>query len=202
MFSLAAGVLSVLAAGLVQSLFPPAKVQEGLGGLLFGVFIRVSLTEELSRLLCLYFVFLFYQSGKSFSSASGAGTLNTGASVYWAASGLVAGFGFAAAENIFYGLENPGLLLYRIFAAAPLHGACGARVGSSLFLIRSKPAAAGFLFFTAVLIHGIYDFFILNPGIPSFIPFLIAMAVLASSILSISHGFNAINWNNSEDYRN
>ena len=177
--SLAAGLLAVLAAGLSQSFFRPPDIQAGLGTLIFGVFVRISLVEELSRLLTLFLLFRFSYFRIPFPSAS--------KSFFGAPSGLAAGLGFAAGESIFYGLTDTGTMLLRIFTAAPLHASCGTRIGTALGIFHQKPLQATFLILTAVFIHGMYNFFILSPGIPWFLPGLIALSALGSSLLAMRH---------------
>jgi RsiW-degrading membrane proteinase PrsW (M82 family) len=168
--ALAAGVLSVLIAMLGQSFFTPLAAQDQGVFFLFGI-IRISLVEELSRLLSLFLLFRFSFARVSVPS-------------YGAPSGLAAGFGFAAAESIFYSLSDPVAALWRIFTAA-LHGACGARIGTALSLGRKKVPAAIVLVLTAVLIHTMYNFCILNSSLPSVLAALLAIAALASSLLAM-----------------
>jgi RsiW-degrading membrane proteinase PrsW (M82 family) len=104
------------------------------------------------------------------------------------AAGLVAGLGFAALEGAVYGASDAGIALLRIFTAAPLHGACGARVGAAAVMFRERTAQALFRFLSAAFIHGIYNFMILMPGFPSIIAVVIALSALVSSILGIRSG--------------
>ena len=184
---LAAGLLAVMAAGLAQSLFPLPNIYGGMGSILFSVFIRISLIEELSRLFTLFLLFRFHYSRIPLpaSSSTVPGAIH---SFFGAPSGLAAGLGFAAGESIFYGLTDLSTALLRLFTATPLHAACGARIGTALGIFRAAPLRAVFLIITAVLIHGMYNFLILNPGIPWFLPGLIALSAFASSLLSIKQG--------------
>ena len=174
LLAVAAGVLSVLAAGLVQIFFPfNLPDQSRMGELLFGIFVRVSLVEELSRVLTLALLFRFVPyMGTKDSPALGAPL------------GLAAGLGFGAGESIFYGISDPGITLLRVFTAA-LHGACGARIGSALAQVKNQPFTALSLFVTAVCIHGMYNFCILNPGVPWFFSAFIALSALSSSLVNI-----------------
>jgi RsiW-degrading membrane proteinase PrsW (M82 family) len=101
---------------------------------------------------------------------------------------MAAGLGFAAAENVFYSVSNPGAALWRIFPAA-LHAACGARIGTALSIGISpdkRQALAGIsIVFTAILIHAVYNFCLLNPRVPDFIPALLALTSLGSSVLTM-----------------
>jgi RsiW-degrading membrane proteinase PrsW (M82 family) len=154
--------------------------------LALGVF-RISLVEELSRLLCLYLLFRFCSFAR-IQAQAGSQT-----AFFGAPSGLAAGLGFAAAEGIFYSVSNPGAALWRIFArrifATALHAACGARIGTALSLLidsdRKQAPAAAVMILTAILIHAMYNFCILNPRVPSFLAALLALVFLASSLLTM-----------------
>ena len=184
--SVAAGVISVLIAGLAQGFMPlHLSGTSPLTGLLFGVFIRVSLIEELSRAFVLFLLFYFFPYSRiMFREKPGSKLLSGSVSFFGAPSGLAAGLGFAAGESIFYGIADPGIALMR-FSAAALHGACGIRVGTALGYLAKSRFYSVFIFLTAVLIHGIFNFCILNPGIPEFLPAFIAFAALASSLISV-----------------
>jgi RsiW-degrading membrane proteinase PrsW (M82 family) len=180
LFSLAAGLISVLAAILIQSFFDPLAQGNGPGPVIFGIFIRIALVEELSRILTLGPLIGRYgrQSGFGDNSQAASG-------VTASAMGMAAGLGFAVVESALYSTASPGIALLRAFTAAPLHAACGARVGASIGFARSQPFRSAFLFVTAVLIHGMYDFFIIYPGIPSFLSVFIALSALGASILQL-----------------
>ena len=182
------GIISVFIAGLAQNLFPLHISDNGMADLLFGVFIRVSLTEELTRTVMLFLVFNFFPFVKIMYYRQ---TVNPGdlePVFFGAPSGLAAGLGFAAGESIFYGLPDFRIALLRIVTAAPLHAACGARIGSALGMVKKQPVSAFVLFFSAFFIHGMYNFCIENPGLPRFFPAFIAFAALISSILNIYYG--------------
>ena len=192
LLSIAAGLLAVSAAGLGQSFFPPPDTRGDIGVVLFSVFIRISLIEESSRFLTLFCLFHFCPYARivpPFSSVPLAERQaeHRGVSFFGTPSGLVAGLGFAVGESIFYGLTDPGVVLLRLITAVPLHAACGARIGTALGVLRRAPLRASFLIIAAVFIHGIYNFFILTPGIPWFLPAFIALTALISSILSLRH---------------
>jgi RsiW-degrading membrane proteinase PrsW (M82 family) len=206
LFSIAAGLVSVLVAILIQSLFPPPGTGAGSpGSVLFGIFIRIALVEELSRILTLGPLIGVYRRklrvqesklpGADGIRPSGFDDDSRFAGGFMAsAMGLAAGLGFAVVESALYAAASPGIALLRAFTAAPLHGACGARVGASIGFVRSRPFHSAVLFVTAVLIHGMYDFFIIYPGIPSFLSVFIALSALGASILTLRYeenkGFN------------
>jgi RsiW-degrading membrane proteinase PrsW (M82 family) len=104
------------------------------------------------------------------------------------AAGLVAGLGFSLLENAVYGTSDTSVVLLRIFTAAPLHAACGARVGSAAVLFRVRPIQGFVRFITAVAIHGFYNFMVIKPGISSIAAILIALSAAASSVISIHGG--------------
>jgi RsiW-degrading membrane proteinase PrsW (M82 family) len=182
--ALGAGVFTVVIAALGHGFFVPLREQDGVGALALGVF-RISLVEEMSRLLCLYLLFRFCSIARIPAGSQTA--------FFGAPSGLAAGLGFAAAEGIFYSVSNPGAALWRIFArrifATALHAACGARIGTALSLLidtdRKQAPAAAVMILTAMLIHAMYNFCILNPRVPSFLAALLALFFLASSLLTM-----------------
>ena len=189
LLSVLAGVLTVLAAGLIQFVFPLDLSGQGqMKDLLFGVFIRVSLVEESSRVMVLFLLFYFIPYSKIIIKNEALPVSeNREVFFFGAPSGLVAGLGFAAGENIFYGLVNPGAVFLRFFTAV-LHGACGARIGAGLCQVRRQPLRAFSQFFSAVLIHGTYNFCVLNPGIPWFLSIFISLSALFSSLTSVYFG--------------
>jgi len=139
------------------------------------IFIRIALTEELSRFLILLILFtvILRAAEKPISIMANA-------------AGLVAGLGFAILESAVYGASNPGNALLRAFTAAPLHGACGSRVGSSVVLMREHPVQGILRFLSAVALHGAYNFMLNIPGrFPPIAAVLIAISALVSAIQAI-----------------
>ena len=172
--SLLAGATSFFPALLLQEFVPE-------GGAL-SVYIR-AFTEELSRLLPLIILLLLF---RRFAAASNNG-FTTGT-----AAGLVAGLGFAILEGAVYSAANPDITLLRACTAAPLHGACGSRVGSAVVLFRENPARAITQFLFTVVIHGTYNTLLRIPGILSLIAaVLIALSAFASSVLTIRREMTA-----------
>jgi RsiW-degrading membrane proteinase PrsW (M82 family) len=168
LLSITAGIVSLLTAAFVQRFFSPK--QDGLGDLFLGVFVRIALVEELGRLAT--FIPL---------SAAANHTQNTDIS-FGAALGLVSGLGFAILENALHGIANLNITLLRAFTAAPLHGACGIRVGVAVFIFSKNPGKAFFYFFSAVLIHGAYNLIIVSPALPSALAIIIALSALLASL--------------------
>ena len=191
LFAFTAGVLALLAAGFIQSFFPAPDFHGRIEFVLFSVFIRISLVEEFSRFLALFILFYFFPNSRipipGFSSFASGHTEDPTPSFFGMPSGICAGLGFAAGESLFYGIADPAAAFLRVFTAAPLHAACGARIGSALGIYRKEPLRAAFLILAAVFIHGMYDFFILNPSIPWFLPCFLALSALISSLLSIRY---------------
>jgi RsiW-degrading membrane proteinase PrsW (M82 family) len=158
--------------------------------LFYHVFIRVAFTEEISRLFILS-IFFFVNSRIANASLNQPSWLDLKKGY---AVGLVAGLGFAILENAVYAASDTSILILRTVTAAPLHAACGSRVGAAAIMVRSNPIQAFFRLFTAVAIHGIYNFMSAIPGISSMAAVLIAITALTSSILSIRG-----NWSSEED---
>lgn len=210
------GAAAYFPALVLQSFFPPDFHMAGRLGMLADMFLPVALTEEFSRLVVLFIFFHFagkfdakQREGEAIHSAGSAGdtelSVSTAASdkapdpsgygilIYGSAAGLIAGFGFALLESAVFGAVNPGITLFRLFTAAPIHGACGARTGSAAMLLKKHPIQAFFRFLTAVMIHGIYNTLIVIPGFASIGAVLIAIFSLASSIMSIYGSMNLKN---------
>jgi RsiW-degrading membrane proteinase PrsW (M82 family) len=101
--------------------------------------------------------------------------------------GLIAGLGFAVIETAMYGVGDFRITLVRAVTAAPLHGACGARIGMAVSHLRDAPGLALVRFLYAVGIHGMYNFMIISPGIPLVFPILIAFTAFLSSIQLIRY---------------
>jgi RsiW-degrading membrane proteinase PrsW (M82 family) len=169
LLSLLAGALSLGLAAVLQSLFPETG-EARLGVLLAKIFVQIALTEELGRLVV--FSLLLSLARRMEPHPSG----------FAAITGLVAGLGFAVVETAMYGAGNFSIALVRAITAAPLHGACGARIGVAVFHIRDAPAKSLILFLYAVALHGMYNFMILSRGVPLFFPILIAFTALLSSL--------------------
>jgi RsiW-degrading membrane proteinase PrsW (M82 family) len=172
------GVLALLIAVLIQGLFPSSG-GNFTGGLFFKLFMRIALTEELGRFMVLLLLFrlrsFFYRSTQAESTPFSLGL----------ATGLLTGLGFAAMETASYGPANLGAALLRVFTAAPLHGACGVRNGAAAILCTRTPLRASLRFFSAVIIHGMYNFMVVRTGFYSIFAVLIAVTALASSIQEI-----------------
>ena len=171
--------------------------------LFYHIFIRIAFTEELGRLLMLllfFWVSRFFKLDKDFLHEPGMlSNEQTNLLSYLAvkkgtAAGLIAGLGFAILEGAVLAVSNTGVLLIRAVTAAPLHAACGARIGAAAKMLRSSPIQSILRIFTATAIHGIYNFMISLPGIPAVAAILVAFTALGSIIVSLRGG-----WSNSSD---
>lgn len=192
---LLAGAAAFFPALFLQRIFPSGDfASSGRTGLFMQVFIRIALSEELSRLLILSILFWLSRRIGAASAGNDAAdryqTISYSALMLGTAAGLVAGLGFAIIESAAYGASDAGVTLLRVFTSAPLHGACGARVGSAAIMFRRRPVQALFHFFSAVVIHGVYNTMIVLPRLPTIAAVLIALSALASSVLAIRSGLS------------
>jgi len=191
-FSLLAGAVTFFPALLLQNVFSTRSeifYAAGKWGLIAEIFVRIAFTEEFSRLILLIILFFTICRFNTARQRDSDLNVNISAGTMASASGLIAGLGFAILESAVYGASNPGNALLRTFTAAPLHGACGFRVGSSVAIFPESPVRAVFRFLSAVVIHGIYNFMLIIPGFfPSIAAILIAISALATSIIAIRSG--------------
>jgi len=199
--------LIVLLAG-AAAFFPALILQNRLGlyvpsagrwALFYQFFIRIAFTEELSRLLMLLIFFRFFDSVKSKDSAesesikrSSDQPLSFNIVKRGTAIGLVAGLGFAILETARLAADNSSLLLLllRAITTAPLHGACGCRVGAAAVMLRTNLAQAILRILTATAIHGVFNLMVILPGLPSVAAVLIAISALVSAVLTIRGGWS------------
>jgi RsiW-degrading membrane proteinase PrsW (M82 family) len=167
-------LLALLLQGLIPVLSGPSISSLGnMGALLFNLFCRIAATEELSRFLIFMILFpLARITGKN-------------AILRGSAAGLAAGLGFALIENAYYGASDVGIALLRTVTAAPLHGACGARVGAAAAGLNDGPLLVTMRVLSAIAIHGMYNFMILGSGALAIMAILAALCAFISSILSI-----------------
>ena len=181
--SMTAGIVSLLAAALIQRFFPPER--DGLWHLFFGVFIRIALVEELSRIIALLPLFIAGNHIKKTCVSSETQHRQSTDISFGAALGLVSGLGFAIIESAFHGMSDISITLLRAFTAAPLHGACGIRAGIAVFTFTRNKSKAFLFFISAVLIHGAYNLMIVSPAIPSLLAIPVALAALLASLTYI-----------------
>ncbi|MDR0878897.1 MAG: PrsW family intramembrane metalloprotease [Treponema sp.] len=194
--ALLTGAAAIFPALFLQDVFSrlgeTLPVLSGRGNLLAAIFFPIAFTEEFSRLLTLLILFgffrLFDRKNPEADPFALADAKALKGNIQSSALGLAAGFGFAIIESAAYGAADIGAALLRAFTSAPLHGACGARIGSAAAILKKQPLAALLRFITAVAIHGMYNFMIIKPGFPAVIAVLIALSALGSSILVIRNG--------------
>jgi RsiW-degrading membrane proteinase PrsW (M82 family) len=185
LFVLLAGAAAFFPALILQDILNFSFSSRSRMELFYHVFFRIAFTEELSRMLMLFVLFLISGVFKNDSKES----LSWTSVKKGTAAGFVAGLGFALLENAVYAASDTSVLLLRAVTAAPLHAACGARVGSAAVLIRTNPIQALFRILAAIAIHGIYNFMAAIPGFSLIIALLIALTALGSSILTIRGGW-------------
>jgi RsiW-degrading membrane proteinase PrsW (M82 family) len=175
-WGLLGGALALLVAGFFQSLFPPLNNLD-LRSLFFRLMVQIALTEEAGRLMILLVLRLLLDR---FVKAPALPPENLGSAL-----GLLTGLGFAVIETATYGAADLRIALLRAFTAAPLHGACGSRVGVTVFSFRAAPLRGTFRFIAAVIIHGVYNFMVINPDMPVVFPILLVAASLFSALQTI-----------------
>ena len=193
LFALLAGAAAFFPALLLQAFFTFSSFPEGRLALFLQVFVRVAFTEELSRLLLL--MIFFWLTSRYNTDEEGGSAFDAVKSA--TAIGLVAGLGFAILESSRFAASdmNTGILLLRAFTAAPLHAACGSRIGAAAVMIRTNPVQAFMRILTATAIHGIYNFMVAMPGLPSIAALLIAFSALFTAVLTIHSAHNSGNEN-------
>jgi len=184
------GATAYFPALLMQGLSPQNYLLDGRLGLIIRIFFPIAFTEELSRLLVLL---VFFGIARKFDSAAHEPAFiyepgSYSSIAYGSAVGLIAGFGFAILESAALGASYSNIILFRLFSASPIHGACGARVGSAVVLFRTNPLQGIFRFLSAVVIHGIFNSMIIMPGFAPIAAVLISLFSLVSVILTIRNG--------------
>lgn len=99
--------------------------------------------------------------------------------------------GFAFAENLLYGFGNRFALILRAFTAVPLHASATGIMGYFLSIARfekdesKKRASRRKALFSAILIHGLYDFFLFSGSyflVFSIIVLLVSILVLKNLV--------------------
>ena len=80
--------------------------------------------------------------------------------------------GFAFAENLMYGLGDGAALILRAFTAVPLHATATGIMGYWFGMAKRNPSQAAPMmrkgFIAAVLVHGLYDFFLFTGTLLAF----------------------------------
>ena len=192
LFALLAGASAFFPALFLQDLLNFSLSTGVRAAFFYEFFVRIALTEELSRLLMLFIFFWIgsrIKTDDTLNPAPAFNTVNRGTAI-----GLVAGLGFAILESARYTADGMtvSIVLLRFFTAA-LHAACGSRIGAATILFRTNPGLAVLRILTATAIHGVYNFLVSIPGgIPSIGAILIAFSALATAIMTIRGSETAI----------
>lgn len=196
LLALLVGAAAIFPAIIFQNILYAYSPTSGRAALFYNFFFRIAFTEELSRLILL-FIFFWVTSLIS-ASKENSQPLSWGDIKMGAALGLTAGLGFAILENAIYTAAKMdiNLLLLRAVTAAPLHAACGSRVGSAAVMLRTNPVQSILRLLTAVAIHGIYNLMVTMPGFSVIMAILIAFSALITAILSIKGSWNEPNTEN------
>ena len=94
--------------------------------------------------------------------------------------GVTAAMGFALLENILYVIGSDDAMataLLRGFTAIPLHALAGGFIGLAIGRYRiENRGSVGSGFLLAVLFHGAYDWFLMDPRVPGW-PILLVLAI-------------------------
>ena len=189
LFALLAGAAAFFPALILQALLS-FSFQSGRTAIFFQHFIRIALSEEISRLLLLLIFFLISNritrnSGQLSDNPQPSFDIIKKAT----ATGLVAGLGFALLESAVYAAADIRVLPLRIIITAAVHGACGSRIGVAAVLLRTNPLQAIIRILTATAIHGIYNMLIIMPGFSPVAAILIAVSALFSAVVTIRGGW-------------
>ncbi|MDR2520930.1 MAG: PrsW family intramembrane metalloprotease, partial [Spirochaetaceae bacterium] len=143
----------------------------------FGLFIRGAFVEESGRLAVFLAVSAFIRRLESAVPPDVA-------LQRCAARGLVAALSFAALENVWYA-DGTAAALLRVFTAAPLHAACGARTARAAWIFPHEPLRAAALFFQTVILHGCYNFLVSGSGILPYAAPVLALTAFAAQALAL-----------------
>lgn len=143
-------------------------------------FFIVSLSEELSKF---FFLRVFAFRKKEFNEPFDG-------IVY----SVMISMGFATLENVIYSFSGGfSSTMLRMFTAVPLHASCAILMGYFVGLAKFRSAPALYMFLGvifAVMLHGIYDFFLFMNDIP-------ALAVVAFASLGGGVALSFISMNKS-----
>jgi RsiW-degrading membrane proteinase PrsW (M82 family) len=161
------GMVSIIPAWLLEQLwhnYAPLS-DDSLAGTLVFAFIGIALMEEVPK-------FLFLRIGfypRTFFDEPLDGIVYAG----------MIGMGFAMVENLLYAVEHGmGTTILRAFTAVPAHAVFAVLMGYYMGLAKFDRDNHALLMrkslLWAVLIHGLYDFFLIQ----NFVPGLIGLAIL------------------------
>jgi RsiW-degrading membrane proteinase PrsW (M82 family) len=175
LLALGAGFISLALAALLQAFIPTGR-SLSVGGFIYRIFFHIAFTEEFSRLVILV---LFLTAALHFKPRE---MTPEETAAYGALTGLIAGMGFAVLETAFYGAANFAVALIRAVTAAPLHGACGARIGFGAVTFRDAPGRAFGMLIYAAIIHGAYNFLLIASGRFAILAVIVALSALFAAL--------------------
>lgn len=166
------GMLSIIPAAIIELIFTAVGINENQGFFitLIYAFLIVAVAEE----SCKFFILKRYVYKKTDFNEPFDGIVYA----------VMISMGFATLENILYVVQSGiGTAVLRMFTAVPLHAVCAIFMG--YFVGRAKFSAnkARNLFmgvFLAVVVHGLYDFFLFQKDIPAL--WILSFLTLATSI--------------------
>ncbi|HNW69765.1 MAG TPA: PrsW family glutamic-type intramembrane protease [Bacteroidales bacterium] len=166
------GVLSIIPAAIIELAFGAMGIDENQGVFITLVyaFLIVAVAEE----SCKFFVLKRYVYKKTDFNEPFDGIVYA----------VMISMGFATLENILYVVQSGiGTAVLRMFTAVPLHAVCAIFMGYFVGRAKFSTKKAGNLFmglFIAVIIHGLYDFFLFQKDIPAL--WIFSFLTLAASI--------------------
>jgi len=174
------GMLSIIPAAIIELIFGALGIDENQGFFitLIYAFLIVAIAEE----SCKFFVLKRYVYKKTDFNEPFDGIVYA----------VMISMGFATLENILYVVQfGIGTAVLRMFTAVPLHAVCAIFMGYFIGRAKFSKNKAGNLFmglFLAVIIHGLYDFFLFQKDIPALwvFSFLTLGASIALSFIAIN----------------
>ncbi len=174
------GLLSIVPAFIIEFVFGAMGIDENQNTLktFLYAFLVVGIAEEMSKFLFLR----VYAYHKPDFNEPFDGIVYT----------IMISMGFTTIENIMYALKGgTEVALLRMFTAVPLHAVCaifmGYYVGKAKFA-KHKMTTMLLGIILAILVHGLYDFFLFQHDIPA-----LAILSLVTLGISIALSFVAIN---------
>jgi protease PrsW len=174
------GALSIIPAIIIELIFGALGIDENQGFFitLIYAFLIVAVAEE----SCKFFVLKRYVYKKTDFNEPFDGIVYA----------VMISMGFATIENILYVVATGiGTAVLRMFTAVPLHAVCAIFMGYFIGRAKFSKNKAGNLFmglFLAVIIHGLYDFFLFQKDIPALwvFSFLTLGASIGLSFIAIN----------------
>jgi RsiW-degrading membrane proteinase PrsW (M82 family) len=153
------GVLSIIPALIGHQVFSPyGEISDNILSTAFYAFIVVAFSEEFGKYLFLRYV--MFKKAHFNEPYDG---------IIYA---VMIGMGFAAFENLMYVAEGGlSVAILRMFTAVPAHAIFGVTMGYWVGMAKFEPfkknlyLATGLL--VAVLLHGAYDFFLMQTNYPA-----------------------------------